>query len=143
MKVIFLKDVGGVGQKGAVKEVADGYAFNHLIPNGLAKQATVEAMADYNRRKEIDAKVSSEKNAAIVANLRVIDGKEFTLKARANERGHLFKGVGKADVVKTVGHSITADMVADIGTIKEVGGYQIKIAAANAAATVKFNIVAE
>ena len=143
MKVIFLKDVGGVGQKGTVKEVADGYAFNHLIPNGLAKQATVEAMADHNRRKEIDAKVSEEKNAIIFANLKAIEGKKFTLKARANERGHLFKGVGKSDVAKTVGHGVRSDMIADIGTIKDVGGYQIKIAAAGATATVKFNIVKE
>lgn len=143
MKVIFLKDVGGVGQKGTVKEVSDGYAFNHLIPNGLAKQATPEAMADFNRQKAINEKVNAEKNAVVASNLKAIDGKEFTLKARANDNGHLFKGIGKADVVKTIGHAITAEMIADIGTIKEVGGYQIKFAAANAAATVKLNIVKE
>jgi large subunit ribosomal protein L9 len=143
MKVIFLKDVGGVGQKGTLKEVSDGYAFNYLIPNGLAKQATVEAVADHDRQKAINAKVMGEKNSAIASNLKMIDGKEFTLKVLANDQGHLFKGVGKADVVNTIGHSITSDMISDIGTIKELGGYQIKIAAAGATATVKFNIVKE
>lgn len=143
MKVIFLKDVGGVGQKGTVKEVSDGYAFNHLIPNGLAKQATPEALNDFNRQKAINEKASAEKNSAIVSNLKAIDGKEFTLKARANENGHLFKGIGKGDVIKVIGNSIAAEMIADIGTIKEVGGYQIKIAAAGATATVKLNIVKE
>ena len=42
MKVIFLKDVGGVGQRGTIKDISDGYAQNFLIPNGLAEQATAE-----------------------------------------------------------------------------------------------------
>lgn len=43
MKVILLKDVGGVGQHGEIKDVADGYAMNFLIGRGLAQQATPES----------------------------------------------------------------------------------------------------
>ena len=39
MKVIFLKDVKGKGKKGEVKNVADGYAHNFLIKQGLAVEA--------------------------------------------------------------------------------------------------------
>ena len=39
MKVIFVEDVKGKGKKGELKEVADGYARNFLIPKGLAKEA--------------------------------------------------------------------------------------------------------
>ena len=45
MKVIFLKDVAKVGQHGKMKDVADGYALNFLIPRGLAIQATPDKVA--------------------------------------------------------------------------------------------------
>ena len=51
MKVIFLKDVGGVGQRGSIKEVSDGYAMNFLIAQGLAVQATPEKVAAHARQE--------------------------------------------------------------------------------------------
>ena len=39
MKVILQKDVSNLGEAGEVKQVADGYARNFLIPNKLAVRA--------------------------------------------------------------------------------------------------------
>jgi len=44
MRVILLQDIENLGKKYDVKEVADGYARNFLIPKGLAKPATEEAL---------------------------------------------------------------------------------------------------
>ena len=44
MKVLFKKDVADVARAGQVKEVADGYARNFLIPRGLAVAATSAAL---------------------------------------------------------------------------------------------------
>lgn len=44
MKVIFLKDVPGSGLQGEIKEVADGYAINYLIPKDLAVPATEQSI---------------------------------------------------------------------------------------------------
>jgi large subunit ribosomal protein L9 len=40
MKVVLLKKVPNLGQTGEIKEVADGYARNFLLPQGLVKVAT-------------------------------------------------------------------------------------------------------
>jgi len=49
MKVILLKDVKGVGQRGKIVEVKDGYAYNFLIPHKAAEQATPENVTDARR----------------------------------------------------------------------------------------------
>ncbi|HEY8528755.1 MAG TPA: 50S ribosomal protein L9, partial [Paenibacillaceae bacterium] len=51
MKVIFLQDVKGHGKKGEVKDVAEGYARNYLIPRGLAKAATESALKSLEQMK--------------------------------------------------------------------------------------------
>jgi hypothetical protein len=53
MKVLFKKDVGGVGQRGTIKDVSDGYALNFLIPQGLAEQATPEKIATHQKNQKI------------------------------------------------------------------------------------------
>ena len=40
MKVILRADVAGVGKRGDIVDVADGYARNFLVPRGLAMKAT-------------------------------------------------------------------------------------------------------
>jgi len=53
MRVILLQDIEKVGKKYEVKEVTDGYARNFLIPKGLAKVATREALKWIQVQKEI------------------------------------------------------------------------------------------
>ena len=55
MKVIFLKEVKSQAKKGEIKEVADGYAINYLIKQGLAERLTAETLAKYKRNKEAEA----------------------------------------------------------------------------------------
>ena len=51
MKVIFLKDVKGKGKKGEVKNVADGYAHNFLIKQGLAVEANQANISSLNAKR--------------------------------------------------------------------------------------------
>lgn len=55
MRVIFLKEVRGIGKKLQVKEVSDGYARNFLIPRKLAK------IASESEVKTIEQKIAGEK----------------------------------------------------------------------------------
>ncbi|HLZ24702.1 MAG TPA: 50S ribosomal protein L9 [Ktedonobacterales bacterium] len=50
MKVILLHDVPGLGQPGDVKDVANGYARNYLLPRQLVTAATASQLANLRDR---------------------------------------------------------------------------------------------
>ncbi|RJQ28076.1 50S ribosomal protein L9 [Candidatus Parcubacteria bacterium] len=100
MKVVFTKDIKGVGKKGEVKEINDGYARNFLILKGFAVQATSGAIQKIEKEKsEKDAayqrKIQTLKKLAdSIKNLKL----HFTLKA--GEKGELFGSITSKDIEK-------------------------------------------
>ena len=93
MKVILLKDIGGVGKKGEVKEVADGYAFNSLIPQKLVEQATKEKIAQHEADQKKHADARAAEDAALSTLVEGLNGERVEMKLRATEKGGLFKSV--------------------------------------------------
>ena len=51
-----LKDVGGIGRKNQIIEVADGFALNSLIPQGKAAQATAAKIAEVEKHNAAEAR---------------------------------------------------------------------------------------
>ncbi|MFL5735677.1 MAG: 50S ribosomal protein L9 [Chloroflexia bacterium] len=111
MKVILTQAVPGVGEAGTIKEVADGYARNYLLPKKLAVVATrgsvkqAEAQADlYVRRanKALDA----QRGAAAA-----IQDKTVTIRARAGSENRLYGSVTPADIAEALQaqHNLTVD----------------------------------
>ncbi len=65
MKVILLKDMKGMGKKGDVVEVNDGYARNFLIKKGIAQEGTQQNVyVAQQRKKALDAKIAQERTCA-------------------------------------------------------------------------------
>ena len=60
MKVIFLADVKGKGNKGEIKEVPTGYAQNFLIKNNLAKEANAQALGELRGKQKSEEKAHAE-----------------------------------------------------------------------------------
>lgn len=146
MKVIFLKDVGGVGQRGVVKEVADGYALNFLIPRGLAVQATPDAIAahDAKAKKEGESKAKAEE--ALAQAVQSLEGARVEMKVRATEKGGLFKAVAASDVaalmLKEKGMHIPEGAFEMPKHIKEIGEHPLNIKAAGVSAGITLAIIA-
>ena len=95
MKVIFLQDVKGKGKKGDVKNVADGYAQNFLIKNGLVKEATNASLSTLAGQKKAEEKHNAELLAQAKELKEFLEKEEtvVTIKAKAGEDGRLFGAI--------------------------------------------------
>jgi len=140
MKIILLKDVGGVGQQGMVKDVADGYGLNFLIARGLAIQATPQKIAEHSKRISTEKAEAQAKDAQLVDAVHKLDGARVVMKAKANAQGHLFKGIHKkelADTLLDAAFALDPDTILVAGNaIKEVGEHVVHIAVGGAEAAI-------
>jgi large subunit ribosomal protein L9 len=93
MKVIFLKDVKGKGKKGEVKNVADGYAHNFLIKQGLAKEANNANISTLDALKKKEEKAAAEELAEAQKLKEVLNQITVELNAKAGEGGRLFGSI--------------------------------------------------
>lgn len=131
MKVIFLKDVKGSGKKDEVKNVADGYARNMLIPKGLAVEANAKNMAELagqqsSAQHKIDLEIQSAKDAS-----EKIKGKKVNIKAKAGSNGKLFGSVTAGNVSDAIneqlGVKIDKKKITLSSDIKNFGSYNAVI----------------
>src|SRR3954453_10555172 len=111
MKVIFLKDVKGKGKKGEVKNVADGYANNFLIKQGLAIEASNANISSLDAQKKKEEKMAAQELAEAKKLKEVLDKITVELKAKAGEGGRLFGSITTKQVAEELQkkHSIKID----------------------------------
>ncbi len=102
MKLLLRSDVNGVGKRGDIVEVADGYARNYLVPKGFAIKASpgVEAQAEQMRRSRMLKDASDRAGAEEIA--KTLVPTVITITARAGAEGKLFGSVTTSDVAEAV-----------------------------------------
>ena len=129
MRVVLLKQVSGIGNRGDVVEVADGYARNFLIPTAAAQRATsgLEQQAGTMRkawqmRNAKDREAAEEVAKALVATV-------ITITARASGEGKLFGSVSAGDVSAAIteqtGVELDRKMLDLADGIKAVGSHTV------------------
>ncbi len=102
MKVIFLKDVPKVGQKYEIKNIADGYARNFLLPKGLVEIVTDKTVARIELLKKSEEVEREVQKKLLLKNIEDLDGIRIVMKEKANEKGHLFAGIHPKELVKEI-----------------------------------------
>lgn len=102
MKVILLADVPKVGNRYDVKDFKDGYAENVLISKGLAVLATKAELAKLDDMKNKMERKRQEEIKIFKELVSSINNKSVIIKAKANEKGHLFKAVSEKDVISAI-----------------------------------------
>lgn len=131
MKVIFLQNIKGVARIGDVKNVADGYARNFLLPRRVAKPATDGTLKEAELiKKSHDADDVARRERATQL-LEKLAGVALEIKEGANESGHLYGSVNAETIThelhKQKAITIDPEQIDLPEPIKSVGQYQIKI----------------
>lgn len=131
MKVIFLKDVKGSGKKGEIKNVADGYARNMLLPKDLAVEATPENLNKLQGQKasaqhKVDVDIQNAKATA-----EKLKDQKVIITAKAGSNGKLFGSVTAGNVAEAIekqfGVKIDKKKIVLSTDIKNFGSYTANI----------------
>ena len=130
MKVILRNDLAGVGKRGDIVEVSDGYARNYLLPKGLGFVATDGAVnqAKAMRRARDLRDAADRESAQTIASALV--AKTITITAKAGSEGKLFGSVTTGDIAQAI-HA-QANISIDrkklhVEQIKTLGTYSVAV----------------
>jgi large subunit ribosomal protein L9 len=134
IELLLIHSVEDLGHQGDVVEVKPGYAYNYLIPHGMATFAT-----DHHKRMVEKHRVKLQALEKVQqANLRKkaqeIAKQSITIEANATEDGHLYGSVGAADIVaalKKIDIQLNLDQIRLEGVLKELGVYTVKFKLSN------------
>jgi len=129
MKVLFKKDVADVARAGQVKDVADGYARNYLIPRGLAVAATSGALKQVAELQAVAARHAAEEEQEAQALKQKLEAQPIVIEAKAGSQGRLYGSVTTADVAaaiqKQVGASVDRRDLDIADPVRQVGSYAV------------------
>lgn len=130
MKIILRDNVDGLGRRGEIVEVADGYSRNYLIPQGLAMRATAGAEREAAAMRRVEEERDAKLRDAASALAQRIGATPMVIAARASEEGRLFGSVGVSEIVATIAHAgieIDRKVVQLDEPIKEVGDHSVTL----------------
>lgn len=131
MKVVFLQDVPNVAKAGDVKDVADGYSRNYLIPKKLAVVATSAELnrLELQRKADVRRQARTEQDAEAFA--KVLQDTTVMLKMRAGTKDKLYGSVTSADIAKEIKKLTKQDIdkrkIELEEPIRELGSHQVSI----------------
>ncbi len=131
MKVFLIEDVSGVGSANEVVDVADGYARNYLLPQGMAIRATegrIKAAEQYAesraRREELEREVSQQIADRLAEEV-------ITFTATAGETGRLYGSITSADVAEKITELLSEEFDRRVilmdRPIRDVGEYTLDL----------------
>jgi large subunit ribosomal protein L9 len=130
VKVILTKDVATLGKSGEMKQVADGYATNFLIPQGvavpaaggayLAWQHDIASREDKRVRERADAEVAATRIASTT----------LTMGVKVGEGGKLYGSITSKDIADALarrGIEIDRHKIDLDEPLKSLGTYKVAI----------------
>jgi large subunit ribosomal protein L9 len=131
MEVILLEKIENLGGLGEKVKVKPGHARNYLIPQGKAKFATAENLAEFEARRAELEKAAAEGLEAAEARREQIEGLVVNIPVKAGSEGKLFGSVGTDDIAAAISEAGAEVAKREVrmpsGPIRQTGEYEIGI----------------
>lgn len=131
MQIILMEKVANLGNLGDQVHVRAGYARNFLIPQGKARFATPENIAEFETRREELQRAAADQLAQAETQRAQLEGKEFSVSAKAGGEGKIFGSIGPTDIIRavnTAGFELEKRAVRlPNGPIRQTGEYEIEL----------------
>jgi large subunit ribosomal protein L9 len=93
MKVILTEEIRGLGTRGDVVSVKDGYARNYLFPKNLAREATAGNLKQIEHERRKWALLAQQEKDAAQKAADAVKGIKVVVQKRVGEHGQLFGSV--------------------------------------------------
>jgi len=129
MQVILRQDVDGLGSRGDVVTVANGYFRNFIQPRGLGYKATKGAEAEAEAMRKASAAQNEANRAEADKVAAALVPQMITIAAKTDDGGTLFGSVTAADIATAVtdqtGHELDRKSFQLEGSIKTLGQHMV------------------
>lgn len=131
MKVVLRQDVENLGEKGSVKNVADGYARNYLIPRGMAVVATPGELKVVANNEAVKQRKVVRQEQELQGLADRIGGQKLVFEAHAGSNGRLFGSITNGDIAeklsKIVGSEIDRRKIVIDEPIRTTGDHPVTV----------------
>ena len=130
MKVILQKDIHNLGDAGDVKNVADGYARNFLLPKKLVIPFNESSKKAIDHQKQVIKVKKEKRRKESEKTAQAFTGLTLTLKAKVGEEDKLFGSITAIDIAKQLkeaGFDIDKRRIHLDEQIKTLGEHSVSI----------------
>ncbi len=130
MKVILTEEIRGLGTRGDVVTVKDGYARNFLLPKNLAREATAGNLKQIEHERRKWALLAQQEKDAAQKAADKVKGVKIRIEKRVGESGHLFGSVTAneiADALAEKGIEVDKRRIELASPIKSAGVHDVEV----------------
>ncbi|MBU1177668.1 50S ribosomal protein L9 [Patescibacteria group bacterium] len=131
MKVALKKDIEKLGKRGDIKEVADGYARNYLIPRGLVEMASAAVIKRTEKVRQARELAESKEKEKLAEVADKIAGQSIEIKAKVGADDKLFGSITNANIAQAIKAKTKTEIDKKLITlsepIKKIGEYKVKV----------------
>ncbi len=131
MRVLFLEDVTNVADAGEIKEVANGFARNYLLPKNLATVATPEQMKRISKLQRVaeDRRIRETGDWKALANR--LEGATLRIPGKVGPTGQFYGAISITRIIQELaaatGQTVERRTVELAEAIRRPGVYDITI----------------